>query len=109
MVSLPAILTPHQVTARPLEGEGAYGPIYAPERQLRRVRVEGGNRLVRNREGAEVVSTARLFTRPEHGPLPPGSLVLIHASTPLERWAEVISVRHEHTPPAPEHYDHALT
>lgn len=109
MTTLPAILTPHSVTARPLTGEGGHGPIYGPDRQLSRVRVEGGNRLVRNSAGAEVVSTARLFTRPEHGPLPPGSLVLIHAGTPLERWAEVISVAHQYTPPAPEHYDHSLT
>lgn len=109
MVTIPAILTPHQVTARPFEGESGYGPVYGPEQQLRRVRVEGGNRLVRSRDGAETVSTARLLTRPEHGPLPPGSQVLIHAGTPLERWAEVISVAHYYTPPAPEHYDHALT
>lgn len=109
MVNIPAILTPHTVTVKPMEGEGAYGPVHGPERTLTRVRVEGGNRLVRDKTGAEVLSTARLFTRPEHGPVPPGSLVLIEAGTPMERWAEVISVRHEHTPPAPEHYDHHLT
>lgn len=109
MVNLPAILTPHTVTVRPMVGEGAYGPVYGPEVTWRRVRIEGGNRLVRDKTGAEVVSTTRLFTRPEHGGLPPGSLVFVHAGTSLARWAEVISVRHEHTPPAPEHYDHALT
>ncbi|MBN8881715.1 MAG: hypothetical protein J0H73_05305 [Salana multivorans] len=109
MVNLPAVLTPHTVTVKPFEGESAYGPVHGAERELRRVRVEGGNRLVRDKTGAEVVSSARLFTRPEHGGLVPGSLVLLHAGTALERWAEVISVRHEHTPPAPEHYDHALT
>lgn len=109
MVSIPAILTPHSVTVRLLEGEGAYGPVHGAEQRLHRVRIEGGNRLVRGRDGAEVLSTGRLFTRPEHGPIPPGSLVLVHAGTVMERWAEVISVRHEYTPPAPEHYDHALT
>ncbi|WP_284250395.1 hypothetical protein [Litorihabitans aurantiacus] len=64
---------------------------------------------MRDRTGAETTSTARLFTRPEHGPVPPGSLVLLDEGTALERWATVISAAHQYTPPAPEHYDHALT
>lgn len=109
MVSIPAVLTPHTVTVRHLQGEGPYGPVHGPEVELERVRVEGGNRMVRNRDGAEVVSTARLFTRPEHGPVPPGSLVKVGAGTVMERWAEVITAVHQYTPPAPEHYDHSLT
>ena len=104
-MKLPRILTPHTVTVRPWEGEGAYGDILGPERELKSVRVEETIRLVRDKTGAEVVSSARVFIRPEHAPVAVDSEVTL----PSGRVAVVLAVAHHHTPPAPEHYELALT
>lgn len=104
-MKLPRILTPHTVTVRPWEGEGAYGDIFGTPRTLTSVRVEETTRLVRDKTGAEVVSSARVFIRPEHAPVPVDSEVTL----PSGRVAVVLAVAHHHTPPAPEHYELALT
>lgn len=46
------------------KGEGAYGPVYAPPVEVK-CRAEYGNRLVRDKEGREVVSSARLYFEPD--------------------------------------------
>lgn len=99
-MKLPRILTPHTVTCKDKTGDGAYGPVHADARTLKFVRAEEGARLVRDQHGAEVVSSARVFIRPEHAPVPVGSLVTL----PSGREAEVLTVERFHTPPAPEHY-----
>lgn len=104
-MKLPRILTPHTVLVRPHEGEGAYGDVLGDERMLQWVRVEESVRLVRDKTGAEVVSSARVFIRPEHAPIPVDSEVTL----PSGRKATVIAVAHHHTQPAPEHYELSLT
>ncbi len=109
MVSLPRVLTPHTVTVEDKTGDGAYGPVFAAARTVRRCRVEDKRSLVRDSDGQEVVSMARLFLRPESGPVPVGSKVTLRPGAPDERIAVVITAAHHHTPPAPEHYELALT
>lgn len=104
-MKLPRILTPHTVTVRDAEGTGAYGTVLGPDRTLEHVRVEETTRLVRDRTGKEVVSSARVYLRPEHGPVPVDSEV----DLPSGRTAVVLAVAHHHTPPAPEHYELSLT
>lgn len=104
-MKLPRALTPHTVTLRPHEGEGAYGDVFGEERVLEHVKVEENSRLVVGREGTEELSTAQVYARPEHAPIPLDSEVTL----PSGRVAKVISVSHLHHPPAPEHYAIALT
>src|SRR5690606_12587338 len=99
-VKLPGILTSHTVTCRDKTGDGTYGPVYAGERTIPRCRVEDKTHLVRDKDGAEVVSSAVVWVRPEHGPVPVGSLVTL----PHGRTAEVLATDWFETPPAPEHY-----
>lgn len=99
-MKLPRVLTPHAVTCKDRTGDGAYGPVHADPRTLRWVRVEDGNHLVRDKTGAEVVSSTAVYIRPEHAPVPVGSLITL----PHGREAEVLTMQWEHTPPAPEHY-----
>ena len=104
-MKLPRILTPHTVLVRPWEGESAYGDVLGEERMLQWVRVEEGTKLVRDKTGTEVVSSAWVFIRPEHAPVPPDSEVTL----PSGRTAKVISVAHHDTRPAPEHSELNLT
>lgn len=62
MSRIPRWLLRHTVTVEPYEGDTAYGPAYGPP-TLVRCFVEEGVRLVRDLEGHEVVSSARLFAR----------------------------------------------
>lgn len=109
MVTIPGVLTPHTVIIRDKTGDGAYGPIFDAPRTVTRCRVEDQTRLVRDTDGHEVVSSTRLFLRPEHGPIPVGSLVTVWPASPMQRDATVIAVAYQHTPPAPTHFDVALT
>lgn len=102
---LPGILTPHTVTCRDKTGEGAYGPVHAAARTIRRCQVDETSRMVRSSTGAEVLSTATVVIRPEHGPVPVGSLVKL----PSGREAEVIAAAHYQHPAAPEFYTIHLT
>lgn len=104
-MKLPRILTPHTVAVRPWAGSGAYGDVFGPERTLQHVRVEEGTKLVRDKDGTETASTARVIIRPEHAPVPVDSEVTL----PSGRTAVVLSVDHLDTPPAPEHYVLNLT
>lgn len=97
---LPRILTPHTVTLKPHEGEGAYGDVYGTSRELWSVKVEEGAKLIRDRNGAETVSSARVYIRPEHMPVPLDSVVTL----PSGREARVETVDTFHHPPAPEYY-----
>ncbi|WP_313276786.1 hypothetical protein [Timonella senegalensis] len=99
-MELPRLLTPHTVTVKDFEGTGAYGDVYATPRTCQWVRVEEKTKLVRDKTGAEVVSSGQVFLRPQHAPVPLGSLVLL----PSGRESRVLRVDHEDTRPAPEHY-----
>lgn len=104
-MKLPRILTPDTVTVKPHEGEGAYGNIWGTPRELKWVRVEETTKLVRDKTGAEVVSTGRVFVRPEHMPIGVDSEITL----PTGRTAVVLGVARFFGPPAPEHYVLHLT
>lgn len=99
-MKMPRLLTPDTVTVKPWEGEGAYGDIFGPERTLTWVKVDEKTRLVRDKTGAEVVSTGQVTIRPEHMPVPVDSEITL----PSGRVAVVLGVAHFKHPPAPEHY-----
>lgn len=61
---IPNWLIRQVVTVKPLIGHSAYGPIYGPELKLR-CRVESKRRLVRDKDGNEVVSEATLYCGPD--------------------------------------------
>ncbi|MGW1679390.1 hypothetical protein [Saccharopolyspora sp. NPDC002376] len=67
------------VTIEPYEGTGAYGPVYGPAVQVRAV-VDAARRLVRNAEGAEVVSETTLYV-PLSTVAPAGSRVTLANGT----------------------------
>lgn len=108
-MKLPRALTPHEIVVKIKTGDGAYGPIHADPERLDSVRVEDKIRMVRTRDGREVVSTATVWLRPEHGHVSVGSLVTVWPGTEREREAEVLAVAHLHTPPAPTHDELNLT
>lgn len=108
-MSLPRALTPHTVRVEDKTGDGGWGASFADPRTVRRCRVEDRPTLVRDASGQEVVSSTRVFLRPEDGPVPVGSRVTVRPGAPDERTAVVLSAAHHHTPPAPEHYELALT
>lgn len=65
----------HEVTVRPLTGTGAYGPVHGDPFQLRCF-AAGKRRLVRDRDGAEVLSTLQVLAAPgESKRVPAGSLL----------------------------------
>lgn len=65
----------HEVTVRPLTGTGAFGPIYGPETTVPCF-IDNTRGLVRNGEGAEIVSETTLTAPPQHaGAFPPGTEV----------------------------------
>lgn len=99
-MELPRLLTPHTITVQDHEGEGAYGDVYGPPRDCAWVQVEEKTRLVRDKTGAEVVSSGQVIIRPHHAPVPLDSLVQL----PSGRVSSVIRVDHFDNPPAPEHY-----
>lgn len=60
---IPARLLPHIVQYAPLLGYGAGGPVWDTPRPLR-CRIENGNRITRDDNAVEVVSTTRLYCQP---------------------------------------------
>ncbi|MFD2839333.1 hypothetical protein ACFSYH_01945 [Populibacterium corticicola] len=100
MTQLPRLLTPHTVLFQEHGGESAYGDIYEPERALQWVKVDEKTQLVRSATGEEAVSSAQVYCRPKHAPLPVKSLVTL----PSGRTSKVIRVDHLDHRPAPEHY-----
>jgi len=104
---LPAQFLPHRVIVTPLEGAGGMGKTYGDPCEIPAL-VEDGNRMVRNADGEEVVSTAQVHCDfAWHVPV--GSIVTIWPDTARERDAEVISVGGSIHPSVPGHQTLALT
>jgi hypothetical protein len=57
---IPSFLMRQKVEIKPFLGSGAYGPIYGDPYQIK-CRIESKRSLVRDREGNEVVSEARVY------------------------------------------------
>lgn len=66
-MQIPKWMLNQMVTIRPFLGNGAYGPIYGPEYEAR-CRIEVNRKKVTDREGNEVVGSARAFFPPEIDP-----------------------------------------
>lgn len=69
------LLLPQTAEVRLYRGEGAYGPDFA-EPFTAPCRVQGGNELVRNADGDEVVSTALVFLKPDTEVTPESRITL---------------------------------
>lgn len=96
----------HEVTATPLTGQGAYGPVYGDAVTVNGF-LDDTRRLVRDSDGAEVVSETSLRCPLAHADhLTPGTLVDLG-----HRTATVIG-QSRHTAPGldlPEHLKVSLT
>jgi hypothetical protein len=94
--SVPRWLLRHRITVRPLLGTGTYGPTYGPPVSDIPALVSYGNRMTRDRTGAQVTSTAQVIARPGLD-CPAGSLVTL----PDGRETTAISVAHHDAPGLP--------
>jgi len=83
-VILPGLLTPHKVTVKAFEGEGANGPIFGTPVVVENVYVEDVHELVLDNDGAEVVSKGKVFFNLADAPSE-GSLITTWAGTVRER------------------------
>lgn len=86
----PAFFYPHTVKVRDYQPGGGMGGGFAASRELT-AEVKDERRLVRDRDGAEVVSSSQV-TVPLGSNVPLGSLVTVWAGTPSEREATVLQV-----------------
>jgi hypothetical protein len=94
-VKLPRFLLPHRISVEPYAGDSAYGPTYGPPVVDVRALVDARIRLVRNREGREVTSTATVYAEPDlAAQCPPESRITL----PDGRVTTVIAVA-PHTAP----------
>ncbi|MFF2621298.1 hypothetical protein [Oerskovia jenensis] len=96
----------HEVVLAPIVGSGGYGDVHGPPVPVRCL-VDGRTQLVRDRAGAEVVSSTSVFAGPEAPDGPPGSLVTL----PSGRIATVITQARRTSGPLglPDHVEWALT
>ena len=106
MAQLPAGFLPHMVTVKPLTGSGGLGPVYGSPFAVPAM-VEEGSRLVRDADGAEVVSSARVHCGFDVV-VPVGSMVTVWAGTGRERVSEAISVDGSEHPLVPGYQTIAL-
>lgn len=90
MAAIPAFLTPHTVTIRPLVGSGGMGPVWGATVANVPALVVEGAQLVRDPGGAEVVSQARVTVHFDVV-APPGSEVTVWTGTAKERTSTVIT------------------
>jgi len=81
---------PHKVKVRDLSAVGGMGSRYSQPRTVA-AEVKDEQRLVRNVDGAEVVSSTQV-TVPLSTVVPIGSLVTVWPGTSSEREAEVLAV-----------------
>lgn len=86
----PAFFWPHKVQVRDYRRGGGMGGGHTASRELT-AEVKDERRLIRNTDGAEVVSSSQV-TVPLGSNVPLQSLVTIWAGTPAEREAEVLQV-----------------
>jgi hypothetical protein len=96
----------HEVVLAPLVGSGGYGDVHGPPRLVRCL-MEDRTQLVRDRTGAEVVSSTSVFAGPDAPDGPPGSLVTL----PSGRVTTVITQARRSSGPLdlPDHVEWALT
>jgi hypothetical protein len=97
----------HEVTLAPLVGSGGYGDVHGPLTDPIPCLVDDRSQLVRDRTGAEVVSSTTVFAGPDAPDGPPGSLLTL----PSGRVATVITQARRTSGPLglPDHVEWALT
>lgn len=86
----PGFFYPHQISVRDLTDEGGLGSSWGSPRTLD-AEVKDEQKLVRNAEGSEVVSSTQVKV-PLDSDVAPGALVKVWAGTTAEREARVITV-----------------
>jgi len=96
----------HVVDVTPLVGSGGLGDVYGDAVLGVPCLVDETVRLVRNRDGAEVVSTASVFARTTAPDAPPGSLLVL----PSGRTAVVLTQARRTSGPLdlPDHVEWAV-
>lgn len=96
----------HTVTLAPVAGVGAYGDVHNPPVTVVCL-VDEQTRLVRDPQGAEVVSTATVYAAPDAVDGPPGSRVTL----PSGRTGVVITQARRTAPglDLPEHTEWTVT
>lgn len=65
---MPGVLARQTVTVEPYEGDGAYGPVYGPQRTIQ-CRKDDTRRVVRDANGVEVTSDVTLWVPTNQKPL----------------------------------------
>lgn len=111
MNRLPARYLPHRklVAYKPKLGNGAYGPVHGDEVVAKRAAIDETRRLVRNAEGHEVVSEARIaLDLPDHEALVVGSEVTLWKGRPNERKTVVLAVSTAEWPRLPHFLEAAV-
>ncbi|WP_158685474.1 hypothetical protein [Microbacterium halophytorum] len=95
----PDFFWPHEVTVRDVTGSGGMGKQHGPPRRLD-AEVKDEQRVVKTRDGVEIVSHANVTVRIDAG-VRLGALVTVWPGEPdAEREAEVLHVgRHVERPP----------
>lgn len=99
MVQLPSEFLPHTVTVKPRTGSGGFGPAYGEPFIVSAI-VEEGSRLVRDADGAEVVSSARVHCGFDVV-VPVGSMVTVWSGTARERVSAVLTAVGSEHPAVP--------
>ena len=74
-MKLPRSLLIHEVEIEDFEGDGGFGPSYGDPYTVQGY-MEYNRKVVRDREGGEVVSEAQFITRPGTSPPPESKLTL---------------------------------
>lgn len=108
MAAIPAFLTPHKVTIRPLLGSGGMGPVWGTTVPDVPALVVEGAQLVRDANAQEVVSQAQVSVHFDVV-APPGSEVTVWAGTAKERTSTVITASGGPHPTLPSFLTLALT
>ncbi|MGW4469669.1 hypothetical protein ACWENQ_08350 [Nonomuraea sp. NPDC004354] len=103
MGSIPAYLLRHQVLVEPLIGEGPYGPQFGTA-TTERAFIDEKRRLVRDAQGAEVVSETTVYMRLD-ATCPAGSRVTVNGRT---SYVITASRRDGGGLPTPDHLEVAL-
>ncbi|WP_343242680.1 hypothetical protein [Streptomyces sp. SID8111] len=100
-MNVPAWLLRHRISVEPYAGDSAYGPRYGPPVEDVPALVAFRIRVVRDREGREVTSTATIYAGPDlAAQCPPESRITL----PDGRTTRVIAVAAHTAPglPVPE-------
>lgn len=97
-MSWPAFFWPHTVQVRDVVTRGGLGTGHGTPRTIP-AEVKDEQQLVRDRDGAEVVSSTNVTVRLD-APVTLGALVTVWAGTDAEREATVLRIgRHVESPP----------